>query len=52
MKPLHPIEQIALTLFLALVCATATTRCTHANTWLSGDLREYDLDNGGEHERT
>lgn len=30
MKPLHPIEQIALTLLLAVVCAMATTRCTHA----------------------
>lgn len=30
MKPLHPIEQIALTLSLAVVCAMATTRCSHA----------------------
>jgi hypothetical protein len=31
MKPLHPIEQVALTLSLAVVCAMVTTRCTHAH---------------------
>lgn len=30
MKPLHTIEKIALTLSLAVMCAMATTRCTHA----------------------
>ncbi len=40
MKPLSSIEQIALTLSLAVVCAMATTRCSHADSVLSVDLNK------------